>query len=431
MKKQKQQRQYFSRQSFAVMLIGLIFIVGIVFKAASSKKVGTALVVNYSVNDPAFRESMGNLLGPQFLNGNRVQTLLNGNQIFPAMLDAIKAATNNISFENYIWETGEIGGKFKAALMERAKAGVKIHCIVDGMGTLKLKKEEMREMKDTGIKFVAFGREHWYKIKPALNHRTHRKLLIVDGKVGFIGGVCLGDKWMGDGDESDHWRDTHFRVEGPVVLEMQGVFADNWLQTTSDVLQGPDYFPEVEKKGNCVVQCFKSGPKNGEENARLAFLLAIAAAKKNIRLEHAYFVPDGLFIKELLAARRRGVEIEIIVPLKNDSKIGRAAARSRWGELLDAGVKFYQFKPALFHCKVMIVDDNFVTAGSVNFDNRSFRINDEANINVLDQAFAAAQIKVFQDDKAKSLVLPQDALKKRSWLSKCEDSCAGLFVSQL
>ncbi len=431
MKRQKEKRQYVSKTTVAVMVIGLVFVVGIVFRAASAKKVGQPLVAAYSVNDLAFRESMGSLLGPQFLNGNRVQELLNGEEIFPQMLQAIRAATNNINFENYIWETGEVGGKFKNALMDRAKAGVKVHCIVDGMGTLKMKKEEMREMKDVGIRFVAYGREHWYKIKPGINHRTHRKLLVVDGKIGFIGGVCLADKWMGNGMTADHWRDTHFRVEGPVVREMQGVFADNWLETTSEVLHGPDYFPDLDEPGECAVQCFKSGPKNGEENARLAFLLAIAAAKKNIRIEHAYFVPDKLFVQELLAARQRGVNVEVIVPLKNDSAIGRAAARSCWGDLLDAGVKFYQYAPALLHCKIMIIDDNFVTAGSVNFDNRSFRINDEANINVLGEPFAAAQIKVFNADRTKCVVMPQDALKNRSWIGRFGDKCAGLFTSQL
>ena len=374
------------------MVTGLFVIAGIIYKATWRKAVGRPIETNYSVEDPAFRQSMGHLLGPPFLMGNRVEELLNGDQIFPAMLQAIASASNTISFENYIWESGMVGDKFKNALIERAKAGVKIHCMADGMGTLKLKSSDIREMSTAGVRFVKFGRDRWYKLKMNINHRTHRKLLVVDGKTGFIGGVCLADRWLGNGETKDHWRDTHFRVEGPAVAEMQGVFAENWLQTTSEVLQGPEYFPDIKEPGNCAVQCFKSGPKEGEENARLAHLLAIAAARKNIRLEHAYFVPDRLAVKELLAARKRGVEVEMIVPLKNDSSVGRAASRSRWGELIEAGVKFYQYKPALFHCKVMIVDNVFVCAGSVNFDNRSFRINDEANINVLDKDFAAAQI---------------------------------------
>lgn len=431
MKRKRPRRNYFSKHSVGVIAVGLLIIAGIVYKATSRKAIGKPIETSYSVEDPAFQQSMGHLLGPPFLKGNRVTHLLNGDQIFPAMLEAIARASNSISFENYIWESGKVGDDFKKALIERAQAGVKIHCMADGMGTLKLKGVDIRQMSAAGVRFVKFGRDSWYKLKMNINHRTHRKLLIVDGKVGFIGGTCLADRWLGDGETTNHWRDTHFRVEGPAVAEMQGVFSENWLQTTSEVLQGPEYFPVLKETGNCAVQCFKSGPKEGEENARLAHLLSIAAARKNIRLEHAYFVPDTLAVKELLAARKRGVEVEIIVPLKNDSSVGRAASRSRWGELLDAGVKFYRYEPALFHCKVMIVDDVFVCAGSVNFDNRSFRINDEANINVLDKTFATAQIKVFDDDKRKSLPLLAEDLAKRGWYLKCSDYCAGFLSSQL
>lgn len=420
-----------TRKSLVIVVLGLFFIGTIVLKVTSSKKIEKLIQTDYSVADPAFRNSMSGLLGGTFLDGNRVEQLLNGDQIFPSMLKAISEATNSITFENYIWETGDIGGKFAKALINRARAGVQINSIVDGMGTLKLKRADIEEMTAAGIHFVKLGRDRWYKLKLSINHRTHRKLLIVDGKIGFTGGVCIADKWSGKGDLPDHWRDTHFRIEGPVVREMQGIFAENWLQTTSEVLQGTKYFPEIEPSGSAPMQCFKSGPKDGEENARLVHLFAIASARKNIRLSHAYFVPDDLAAKELLAARKRGVKVEIIVPFKNDSSVGRAASRSRWGDLLDAGVEFYQYKQSLFHCKVMVVDDVFVTAGSINFDNRSFRINDEANINVLDKKFAAAQIKVFEEDKRKSSPLTVQMLNDRPWYSKCADFCAGFLRSQL
>ena len=420
-----------TRKSAAIIVLGLFFIGAIVLKVTSTKKVESLIKAEYFVSDPAFRNSMSGLLGTPFLDGNSAQELLNGDQIFPAMLAAIAAATNSITFENYIWETGEVGHQFEEALIDRARAGVKVHSIVDGMGTLKLEDEDIDRMKAAGIKFIKLGRDHWYKLKLSINHRTHRKILVVDGKVGFIGGVCIADKWQGNGEVEDHWRDTHFRVEGPVVRQMQGIFSENWLQTTSKVLEGGRYFPEIETAGDVSIQAFKSGPKDGEENARLVHLMAIAAARKNIRLSHAYFVPDDLAIKELLAARKRGVKVEIIVPFKNDSAIGRAASRSRWGDLLEAGVEFYQYKAALFHCKVMIVDDIFVTAGSINFDNRSFRINDEANINVLDKKFASAQVKVFEEDKKRSAPLTVEMLAGRPWYIKCGDHCAGYLRSQL
>lgn len=426
-------KKYNSKQSWFVIFLGLFFIGAIVLKATSAKKIDKLIETNYSVESPEFRDSMGHLIGPSFLPGQRIETLLNGKEIFPAMLKAIQEATKTITLEMYIWESGEVGSEFQKAFIERAKAGVKIHVIVDGMGTLKLKDEDIDAMKAAGVQFVKLGRDRWYKLKLSINHRTHRKLMVVDGKIGFIGGVCIGDKWLGDGEKKDHWRDTHFRVEGEVAQQMQGIFAENWLQTTSVVLQGADYFPELPERDNsaAAVQCFKSGPKDGEENARLVHLLAIAAARKNIRLSHAYFVPDDLAVKHLLAARKRGVKIEIIVPFKNDSKVGKAASRSRWDKLAEAGVEFFQYTPSLYHCKVMIVDDLFVSAGSVNFDNRSFRLNDEANMNVLDKKFASEQIKIFEDDKQKSSALTLAMLQQRPWYTKLGDYTAGLLRSQL
>ncbi|MEO7297080.1 MAG: phospholipase D-like domain-containing protein [Verrucomicrobiota bacterium] len=422
-------KKYQSKKSLVVIFLAAFFIGSMVVKISSFKAVGKLIKTNYSVADPAFRETMGNLIGPAFLEGNRVETLVNGKEIFPAMLKAIREATNTITFEIYIWETGEIGEEFKKAFIERAAAGVKVKLIADGMGTVKLKNEDVEALEKGGVRFVKVGRDRWYKPRLNVNHRTHRKLMVVDGKIGFIGGVCIADKWMGDAQEPDHWRDTHFRVEGPAVRQMQGVIAQNWLLTTSELLQGPDYFPEFSlREGSAsVVQCFKSGPKDGEENARLVHLLAIAAARKNIRLSHAYFVPDDLAVEQLLAARKRGVKIEIIVPFKNDSKVGKAAARSRWDMLADAGIEFFEYKQSLFHCKTMIVDDVFVTTGSINFDNRSFRINDEANINVLDKKFAATQIKIFEQDKSKSSALSAAMLRSRPWYSKVADYTAGLL----
>ena len=253
---------------------------------------------------------------------------------------------------------------------------------------------------------------------------------MVDGRVGFTGGVCLSDDWLGNA-EPGRWRETHLRVEGPVVAQMQGVFMENWLEMRSETLHGDEYFPEVKPAGTMAAQFFRSGPRDAAQNARLTYLLAIAAARKNIRLAHSYFVPDGLLIEALLDARRRGVKIELIVPSKIDNVATRRASRSRWGELLKAGVEFYEYEPTLYHCKIMIVDDIWATAGSVNVDERSFRINDEANLNVLDRKFAAKLIQTFEDDKSKSRRLTAEEFKERSWLSKCLDHFVGLFRSQL
>jgi cardiolipin synthase len=254
--------------------------------------------------------------------------------------------------------------------------------------------------------------------------------MVVDGRIGFTGGVCLADDWLGNA-EPGRWRETHFRVEGPVVGQIQATFTDNWLQVSSEVLHGPNYFPQVKPAGSIMAQHFKSGPTDSAENARLAYLLSIAAARKSIRLAHAQFIPNDMLINALIDAHRRGVKIEVIVAGKIDNFAVKRAGRSRWGELIKAGIDFYEYEPTLYHLKIMIVDDVWVTAGSINFDERSFNINDEANLNVYDRDFAAKLIRSFEADKAKSHRLTTHDLKKRNWFSRSFDHFVGLFRSQL
>ncbi|QYM78436.1 hypothetical protein K0B96_14195 [Horticoccus luteus] len=414
-----------------------IWIVAVVVLGAGYFWLTTASIVEHPIElptgpaDVAFADSVGPLLGAEFSRGNDVQMLVNGVEFFPAMLKAVREAKKTITLETYIWESGKISDEFIAALNERAAAGVKVNVIVDGMGTLKFKNEDRDRLKKAGVKLLTYGREHWYDIKPDINHRTHRKLLIVDGKVGFTGGMCISDTWSGNGDDPDHWRETQVRIEGPVVREMQAVFATNWLQTTAEVLLGPDYFPETYAVGRAKAQCLKSGPQENPENARMSYLLAIAGARKSIRIEHAYFVPDDLSTRMLLLARDRGVKVQVIVPAKNDSHFGRMASRSRWGPLLAHGVEFYLFEPAMLHCKVMIVDDVFVTIGSVNFDNRSFSINDEVSANIIDADVARKNVAVFNHDLKNSRRLTQQEFENRSVWEKGADWFCGLFRSQL
>jgi cardiolipin synthase len=420
------------RVSTPWIIIGTLVVgLALLIYRSSANILKTPIETTISVGDSDFRDSVGPLLGAEFVGGNTVKPLVNGREFFPAMLDAISKARKSVCIESYIWSSGKVSDKFIAALIDRAKAGVKVHALVDGAGDFKMSLSDIDRMKAAGVEFVVYAREHWYQIKPNINHRTHRKLLIVDGKVGFTGGVCIDDTWTGDANEEGHWRDTQARVEGPVVREMQAVFAANWLQTTSRLLMGPNYFPDTGRPGDARVDCFKSGPDESPENARMSYLLAIASAKKSIRLSHAYFVPDDLAIDMLIRAHQRGVKIDVIVPLKNDSRFGRAAARSRWGKLLAAGVNFYQFEPCMYHCKIMIVDDIYTTMGSINFDNRSFSINDEANINIIDAGVAADFIKSFNDDLAHSKPLTLQEFRDRPFYIKIADHIAGTLRSQL
>ena len=384
----------------------------------------------YSVEDGQFSHSVSHLLSSPLIGGNRIDTLVNGDQIFPSMLRAIRGAQRTITFESFLWRSGKISDEFIEALSERSKAGVQVHCLVDGIGRLELKRSDRNRLRRAGVHLVTHNPLQWYR-PWRWNQRTHRKTMVVDGKIGFIGGVCIADEWMGDATDQAHWRDTHFRVEGPVVAQMQGVFLDNWIRSKSAVLHGDDYFPLIEPKGNLPAQCFKSGGDDGAENARLLYLYSIAAARKSIRLSHSYFLPDDLAISMLLDARKRGVKIEIVVPGVIDHNIVRMAARARWYKLLECGIDIYEYQPAKYHCKVMVVDDLWVTFGSINFDDRSFRINDEVNMNVLDAGFAAEQARIFEADKAKSIHVTFEDHKARPWHTRLAESICALLRNQL
>ncbi|MDQ2824501.1 MAG: phosphatidylserine/phosphatidylglycerophosphate/cardiolipin synthase family protein [Verrucomicrobiota bacterium] len=371
----------------------------------------------YSTSDPQFERTMNNLLGPGLLPGNEVATLRNGDQIFPTMLRAIRSAKRSIDFETYVYWKGSVGRQFAEALAERARAGVAVHVILDWQGTRKLDHESIQLMKDAGVEIAEYNPlqlynpSFWYS-PTRINNRTHRKLLIVDGKYGFTGGVGIADEWDGHAQDPKHWRDNHYKVEGPVVSELQSAFLDNWLRTNGSVLHGNDYFPPLSSVGPYKAQTFKSSSKGGSESARLMYLMSISSAAKSVRLANAYFVPDKLAIDTFLETAHRGVKIEIIVPGRHiDQQAVRRASHSKWRKLLEAGIRIFEYQPTMFHCKYMIVDGIWVSVGSSNFDARSFRLNAEANLNVLDARFAAEQIKVFEQDKARSKEITLEMIK--------------------
>jgi cardiolipin synthase A/B len=398
---------------------------------AGEKQIRYQLTHQFSVSDPQFVRSMDHLLGPTLLAGNKITALHNGDQIFPAMLEAIRGAQKTIAFESYIYWGGEIGDKFAEALCERARANVKVHVLIDWAGSSKIKQEYLDNLPASGAEVELYHPLRWYSLH-RINKRTHRKLLIVDGKIGFTGGVCIADEWTGHAQDKDHWRDSQYRLEGPAVAQMQTAFNDNWIKTRSKVLFGTNYYPDLKKTGDSYAQVFRSSAGEGSESVRLMYLLSIASATNSVLLQASYFVPDDLAIDTFIAARKRGVNIEIIVPGPiADAKIVQKASRSRWGELLDAGVKIYEYQPTMYHCKVLIVDGIWVSVGSTNFDDRSFRLNDEANLNIYDADFAAEQIKTFEDDKKKARLMTRVEFKKRSKVAKLIEETAGLLRRQL
>lgn len=395
------------------------------------KKIETQLTRQYDTDDAQFRRSLGVLLGPPIVEGNKVDVLLNGDQIFPAMLEAIRGAKKTINFETYIYWSETIGREFADALAERARAGVKVHLLLDWVGSMKIEEASLKAMHDAGVEVHRYHKPVWWKLA-RLNNRTHRKILVVDGKVGFTGGVGIADKWRGNAQDADHWRDTHFRVEGPVVGQMQAVFNDNWTKATGVVLDGEDYFPALPPVGTMPAQMFSSSPTGGSESMHLMYLMAITAARHSIHLSNSYFVPDELAVKALVAAARRGVDVRIITPGPIiDSDVVRAASRERWGELLAAGIKMAEYQPTMFHVKSLVVDSLLVSVGSTNFDNRSFSINDEANLNVLDPVFAKQQEAIFEDDWKRAKPISLQKWQDRPLTDKAAGKVADLIGGQL
>jgi cardiolipin synthase len=363
----------------------------------SGKQVRQEITPLYSVQSPEFRQSAGSLLGPNFLPGNSITTLVNGDQIFPAMLAAIRSAQRSINFETYVLWNGEVAREFIDALAERARAGVKVHAVLDAEGTRKMGLGNLSRLREAGAEVVKYHSVFWLDVR-RYNNRSHRKLLIVDGRTAFIGGVGIADEWSGHAQDPKHWRDNHYKVTGPVVAQLQAAFMSNWLKTRGSVLHGSDYFPPLSSTGGYKAQAVVSSGRNG--NLDLLYLLAIASAQKTLRIENAYFLPDDLTRKELIAAAKRGVKVEIMAPGKHiDQKLVRRASMRYWPEMLQAGIRIFEYEPTMLHVKLLIVDDEFVSIGSGNFDNRSLRLNDEANLDVLDAGFAAKQLELFRTDQ--------------------------------
>lgn len=399
--------------------------------AGAEKRIEHRLPRLYETDDAEFRRTLSALLGPAFVEGNRVQTLLNGDRIFAAMLQGIRSATQTITFESYIYWSGSIGDEFVAALSERARAGVKVHVLLDWVGSLKMDLQLVDAMKDAGVEVVRFHQPHWANLDK-LNNRTHRKLLVIDGRLGYTGGVGIADHWRGNARNPDEWRDTHYIVEGPVVAQMQAVFLDNWMRATGHVLHGEKYFPALKPAGPSAAQLFSSSPSGGSESMHLMYLLAITAARRSIDLANSYFVPDDMALHALVAAAQRGVKVRVIVPGKHiDSDTVRRASRAQWGMLLRAGVEIAEFEPTMFHVKGLVVDELIASVGSTNFDVRSFRLNDEANLNVLDRAFAREQAAVFDADWKRSRRITLAEWERRPWTERVQEKLALLLRSQL
>lgn len=397
----------------------------------SEKTVSRRLAHRFTVADPQFRREMSVMLGPSITDGNHVIALQNGAEIFPAMLAAIGSARQSITFETYIYWSGAIGKQVSDALAERARAGVPVHVTIDWAGSAKLDEALVETMTTAGVEIERYRPLRWYTLG-RFNNRTHRKLLVVDGRIAFTGGVGIADQWSGAAEDPAHWRDSHFRVEGPAVAQFQAAFNDNWMKITGRVLSGSAYFPALDSAGPVQAQLFIASPAGGSESMHLMYLMAVASAGHTIDLAAAYFVPDALLIEALLEARRRGVRVRVLLPGPHiDSEAVRVATMREWGPLLRDGVEIHVYQPTMLHTKMLVVDTELVSVGSTNFDYRSFRLNDEASLNVFDVGFATQMTTVFERDLRDATVFTYAMWLERPLKQRIAEILILPFKSQL
>ena len=308
---------------------------------------------------------------------------------------------------------------------------MKVHVLVDWVGSKRMDTTHIGMMRAAGVEFRKYRPLRWYNLN-RLNNRTHRKLLVVDGRIGYTGGVGIADMWTGNSQDPEHWRDSHFRVEGPVVAQMQAAFLDNWVETSGAVLHGSDYFPEPVPAGTDSAQLFISSASGGGDSMALMYLLAITAAQRSIDLSSAYFVPDDLTLKALTDALARGVRVRIITPGRHmDVEVVRRASRARWGALLSAGAEIHEYQPTMYHCKVFIVDGLLVSVGSTNFDTRSFHLDDEASLNIYDGEFARQATEIFERDLTRARRISLAEWQSRPLRERIMERLASLLRTQL
>ena len=393
-----------------------------------------ALAHAYQVRDPQFRRTMDSMFGKPALGGNSLQLLVDARESFPAMLESIRAAERSIALEIHTLWSGEVGDQFINALCERAQSGVTTHVIYDDAGSSRLKKEDVEALADAGVHLVRYNpveKVMFIFTAPEVNHRTHRKLLVVDGRVGFIGGIGIADLWLGD-EKHGPWRDTMYRVEGPVVAHLQGAFMNSWISATKVLCHDQSYFPSLKGVGELTCQLVPSSPPDGHATMELMFLYAMSCAEQSIDIATAYFVPDELLIEAMCGARQRGVTVRIVVPGPHtDQELVREASQERWDELLKAGVEIYEYQPSMYHCKFMIIDGFWTSVGSSNLDPRSLRLSEEANLNVYDEAFAGQHTAMLERDIAQSKLITELKHERRGILDRVGEFFASLWSPQL
>jgi cardiolipin synthase A/B len=365
-------------------------------------------------------QALAALTGGNVSSGNACRVLQNS-ALFPAMEADIAAACHTIHLETFVWTRGELERRFVDLLIGKARAGVKVRVLIDAMGGMGGDPANLKRMSDAGVHTSEYCRPRWWNLR-RFNHRTHRKLLIVDGGIGYTFGHGIADQWLGDGEDEHHWRDTALRVEGPVVQALQGVFMENWIEETHCVPAGDGCFPHLDAKGSSDAHVVSSASGDAVSSVALLYTLAIASARREVIIQNPYFAPDDGVCELLGMMVKRGVAVHLMVPGSHtDSPFVRRAGCYLYGDLLKRGVRLYEFNPTLIHQKVVIVDGIWSHIGSTNFDSRSLSLNEEVGIGVRDASIAQQLKSAFEDDLRRSRELSREEWRKRHWWSRAFD----------
>jgi cardiolipin synthase A/B len=384
------------------------------------------------VRSSEFLRAAEALTGAPISWGSDVELLINGDEIFPRYLRAIREAERTVCLLTYVYWQGDIAHEVADALCERVGAGVECNVLIDAVGGMKLEREVLERMSEAGVRVRRFRPVKPYAVTRVTN-RTHRKILVADGRVGLTGGVGIAEEWTGNAQDPDHWRDTHVCVTGPVVRGLFGAFAENWLEATGEVLVGPDHLPELEEGGEGgPMLVVRSSAGVGDSNVEALYYLAIASARESLDLTAAYFVPRPAFTEALQDAAERGVRVRVLVPGANiDKPPVRVAGRASYDELVTAGVEVYEYQPTMLHAKTMTVDGCWSTVGSANFDNRSFQLHDEAVLCVRSEDFATRLGEQFERDLEVSERIDPERWRSRSAFQRAGESALKLARREL
>jgi cardiolipin synthase len=390
-----------------------------------------ALEPHFDTGSSEFRTTMAGATGMPLVNGNRVGIYNNGDEFYPAMLEAIESAQLSITMEQYVFWDGQVGRRFAEAYAEKARKGIPVKLLVDAIGSATIGSEIFDILKAGGCQLAWFRPIHWYTLHRA-NQRNHRKSLIVDGRIAFTGGSGIADQWLGSAENEQEWRDIQIRVEGPAVAAQQAGFAQNWLLTTGEIINGHEFFPEPQVAGNVPIQTILSSPSAGAGAAGTMYLIAVQCATRYLYIANPYFIPDSRVIDMLARACRRGVTIKLMLAgAHNDTWWARQNSVRLYGKLLEAGVEIYEYQPTMLHQKTMVVDGVWATVGTTNFDNRSFALSEETNICFHDPSLVGQLRGVFSADLAVCEPVELRKWKQRGAWQQAKEMLASLIEDQV